>query len=287
MSELKTPGRRAALILSLTFAAAPLAVPAAAQSEKKLGWAGEAGLSFVATAGNSEGQTLGFSGKGTYTGPRDAWTVEAAGLRTETTRTTFVGTLRPDGVLDLREVDDSSVTAENYALRGRYDRDITAGYFWFVGAGWERNTFAGFDERYQGVGGVGRKWVDRDDAKFRTDLGLTYTSQKNVIGTTDEFAGVRFSWDFSRKLAASTTFANVLALDTNFDESSDYRVDTLSTLGVAMSDRLAIQLGLRLLYDHQPGFERVEITGLPMRRFFVRELDDLDSIFTTALVYKF
>lgn len=287
MNNLHVPGRLSALTLSLIFAAAALATPVAAQSEKKLGWAGEAGLSFVATTGNSEGQTLGLSGKGTYTGPRDAWTVEAAGLRTETTRTTFVGTLRPDGGLNLREIDESTLTAESYGVRGRYDREITAAYFWFVGAGWERNTFAGFDERYQAVGGVGRKWLDRDDAKFRTDLGLTYTSQDNVIGTTEEFAGVRFSWDFSRKLSASNTFANVLALDTNFDESSDYRVDTLSTLGVAMSDRLAIQLGLRLLYDHQPGFERVEVTGLPTRRFFVRELDDLDSIFTTALVYKF
>ncbi|HXU31532.1 MAG TPA: DUF481 domain-containing protein [Thermoanaerobaculia bacterium] len=287
MNNTRPAGRRAALTLALALVVARSATPAFSQTDKKLGWAGEAGLSLVATSGNSEGQTLGLSGKGTYTGARDAWTVEAAGLRTETTRTTFLGIARPDGGFDIRQIDDKSVTAENYALRGRYDREITSSYFWFAGAGWERNTFAGFDARYQGVAGVGRKWLDGESTKFRTDLGLTYTSQKNVIGSTDEFAGVRFSWDFSRKLGSSTTFANVLALDTNFDESADYRVDTLSTLGVAMSDRLAIQIGLRLLYDHQPGFERVEVTGLPTRRFFVRELADLDSIFTTALVYKF
>ncbi len=287
MSKTHLFGRRAALVLTLVAVTGLAAVPSYSQDEKKLGWAGEAGLSLVATAGNSEGETLGLSGKGTYTGEHDVWAFDAAGLRPEATRTTFVGIARPDGGFDVREVDDTNVTAESYGVHGRYDREITAAYFWFAGAGWERNSFAGFDNRYQAVGGVGRKWVDTEATKFRTDVGLTYTSQENVIGTTDEFAGLRFSWDFARQLSASTKLANVLALDTNFDETDDYRVDTLTTLGVAMSDRLAIQIGLRLLYDHQPGFERVEVTGLPTRRFFVRELDDLDSIFTTALVYKF
>ena len=49
-------------------------------------------------------------------------------------------------------------TAENYYLRGRYDRNITERFFWYGGVGWDRNEFAGIKNRMTVFGGVGNLW---------------------------------------------------------------------------------------------------------------------------------
>lgn len=267
-----------------------LSRPLPAQEEKILGWAGEAGLSFVAVDGNAQSQALGFHGKWVDTLPQGALVFETGGHRAETTSVTRFAVFTPGGDFELREVENSDLTAENYFLRGRYDREIRPDLVWFVGAGWERNTFAGFDSRAVALFGLGKTWVANGTTRFRTDAGLTYTQEEPSSPgiESDSFAGVRLGWDFEHQFSPSTKLTNQLALDPSLEESEDWRADDLTALTVSMTERLALQLGLRLLYDNQPALERVELI-LPNddRRFFIVERDDLDTTFTTSLVWKF
>lgn len=274
---------------SATMVALGLNVAVGHAEDKKLGWSGEAGLQFVAIDGNSKSQSLGFNGKAVYNWDAAAFVVETGGVRAESTLVTRAAVGTPT---DFRVIESKSTskTAENYFLRGRYDQEISKELVWFVGAGWERNQFAGFDSRASLIGGLGKIWIENDKTKFRTDVGLTYTREEptaSLIESTD-YLGARLGWDFSHQLSANTKLSNVLALDANFDESEDWRADDMTTLSVAMSERLALQLGLRLLYDHQPGFQRIPLTTPSgMRRFVLVEQDDLDSTFTTSVVWKF
>ena len=68
-----------------------------------------------------------------------------------------VTTLRAVGSasdFEIVETVRSETTAESYFARGRYDRSFGVG-FGFAGAGWERTTFSGIQNRYQVVGGLG------------------------------------------------------------------------------------------------------------------------------------
>lgn len=288
-------------ILATSLLVTALALPAALRAEEpKLGWADTAELTYVATGGNAEAETLGFRNLLTRTWADARFSLEAAGLRAETTTQTFVveGAF-PD--FRVREVEDSNVTAENYLLRARYEHDFAGAWYWFGGAGWERNQFAGFDSRTSIVGGAGRTWFAKDDDKWRTDLGLTYTREEStfrvrrgprLVRESEESAGARFTSDYAKRLTPTTLFTNLLLVDENLDDSEDLRADMTTAIAVKMSERpaLALKASLQLLFDNQPGLIGVTVPGAPGSGGdgrFVFERDDLDHVLSVALVVSF
>ena len=283
-------------LLLAAFVAAGLALagPARAQEaeEEEPGWTNRAELSLVATGGNSEASTLGL--RYSLTGPMGAGklTIDAGALRAETTTTSRFA-LGTANAFAVQESSESAVTAENYFLRGRYDQEVSERLFWFVGAGWDRNEFAGIRNRLHAVGGIGHNWWDDDSGHFRTDYGLSYTDQEEVVDdptASDTFLGLRLGWDYLRNLGASTSYGNVLIVDANADETSDYRADMLNSLAVSMSERLALQVSLQLLYDNDPSLTAVplfSLPGTPSGATVLVPLDSLDTLFTVALVIDF
>jgi len=287
---------RPGLVLLLAVSGCALVADpgALAADSPKLGWADAAELSFVSTAGNSESSTFGLRNTLTRTWTAARFECKLAGLRAEsTTKTTVVDAANPPALLVL---EDTRVTAESYLLTARYDRDVSKRLFWYAGAGWDRNEFAGIENRYSAVGGVGQRWWDREDLLFRTDYGVTVTRQDNVVaipGQEETFAGLRVSWAYRNRFGANTTYTNDLILDQNLDDTSDWRADMLQGIAVAMSERLALKVGLRWLYDHEPSFQlltaSVDSAGNPVVPPVTQlaQLDELDSIFTVSLVVNF
>ncbi len=270
-----------------------LARPGQAQEERELGWFDKAELTFVLTAGNAEASTLGLKNTLERIWERSRLRFEGGAIRTESSIKTRTAT--GPAVDDFQIVEDerSDVTAESYFLRGRYDRDITPRFFLFGGAGWDRNTFAGIDNRYSVVAGAGNNWIDTDRARFRTDYGLTYTIQDDVVedpSAADKFAGWRVSYDYRRLLTATTEFLSGLIVDGNLDDTGDVRGDLTNSIAVSISQLLALKTSLQLLYDNQPSLVAVPLefpAGSPTGETVFVELDELDSIFTVALVVTF
>lgn len=255
-------------------------------------WTDEAELSYVATGGNSESSTLAM--RNTLTGALGEATVtfEAGALRAETTSISRVA-VGTTGGFTVQENSLTELTAENYFLRGRYDRPISERLFWFAGAGWDRNEFAGIKNRTYAMGGVGHVWFDDDGGRFQTDYGLTYTDQEDVVvdpTASASFLGYRLGWDYLRNLGATTSYGNVLILDGNADRTSDYRADMTNSLAVSMSERLALKVSLQLLFDNEPSLAALPLfsaDGAPLEALVLAPLDDLDTVFTAALVIKF
>lgn len=254
--------------------------PVLAQDE---GWKDTAEFSLVTTAGNSEGTTFGFKNTLSKAWDRSSFELKAGGVRVQTTA------LRVP-INATETLDIESTTAEAYYLNGRYDRKISEKLFWYTGLGWDRNRFAGIQNRYNAVAGVGHVWFDTDDRKFRTDYALTYTDQESVIEdptVSDTFAGIRLGWDYLNKVGKNATYTNTLVIDTNLDESKDYRADMINALAVAMSERMALKLSLQWQYDHLPSLGVIAFSNFPGGTDQVYELDDLDQIFTASLVVNF
>ncbi len=280
----------AAFILMLGGAA-----PAAAEEEKKLGWSDVADFSLVATSGNSETETLGFKNKLLRRWQNAAFELNAGGIRAEsTTRDSFV--VRDSGDTSSGPLEKTQKTAENYYLNGKYGRTLTERLFWFVGAGWDRNEFAGIKNRYSGSGGVGNIWVDKEKVRWRTDYSLTYTDQEDVVtnpNVDETFAGLRVSSTYKNQFGKTTTYGNDTILDENLDETEDFRADMINWVTVTMSERLALKVSLQWLYDNMPSFEEFDVFIIPNEPpgspdgTATRELDELDTIFTTSLVVNF
>ena len=277
-------------LVSLLTLVALFNAPLQARDDREPGWYDTAELSLVSTSGNSESTTFGFKNKLERLWDDARFTLDLGGIRAEADRDDRFAVGTPGA---FRVVDDSAteVTAENYHLRGRYDRDISERFYWFAGAGWEKNEFAGFDSRVTALVGAGNRWWNTDRGHFFTDYGLTYTDQDDLIdnpAVDDAFLGLHLGWDFLFELNESTTFTNVLLLSPNLDESDDWRADMTTSLAVSMSERLALKVSHQLLYDNLPALEALALFDEQGNALGTvnAELDDLDSLFTVALVVK-
>ena len=255
-------------------------------------WSDTGEVTYVATGGNAEVETLGVRNSLVRTWEGATFRLDFGALRSETTtqRRFAVGSAES---FRIRETSQSDLTAENYHLRGRYDRDVSKRLFWFAGAGWERNEFAGIQNRFQALAGVGHVWFDDEAGHFRTDYGLTYVDQDDVVEnpkTSDSFVGARLGCEYLRRFGSHTAYENLLILDGNADETSDYRADMINSLAVSMNDRLALKISLQLLYDNQPSLAAVPLLGedgAETGTEVLAPLEELDTRFSVALVVNF
>lgn len=262
----------------------------AAGQDDGFAWRSETELSFVSTSGNAGASTMGLKGSVTATGGLNEVKFEFGGIRSETTTTTrtAVGTGTDYTV---NKTETSQLTAANYFARGRYDRSLGAAFV-FGGAGWDRNTFAGIENRYQVAAGVGRTWVDGDTGHFKTDVAGTYTIQKDVEpepGVDDHFAGVRASIDAERQITEAALFASVLIGDMNGKDTDDYRADWINSLSFNLSSRLAFKTAFQMLYAHQPALIKVPLFDTPggtQTGDVLTPGEELDTILTLTLVIK-
>ncbi|MEE2637162.1 MAG: DUF481 domain-containing protein [Acidobacteriota bacterium] len=288
----RTAHARYLTCLVIAIAVASTARTAAAQ-EEEWGWADTAELTLVVTGGNAEAQTLGFRNELVRSWESANLSLELAALRAESSQITRTATGSSPTSFAVTEDSVSVLTAEHYSARTRYDRNVNERTFWFTGAGWERNSFAGIVNRVSWDGGVGNTWIDNQTSTFRTAYGVSYTYQDDVVpapDTDDKFAGLRVSYDYRRQVTPTTAFTSVLQANENLQDTSDLRADFVNAVSVTMTGQLALKVSWRLLYDHLPS-----LVGLPLQRadgsptgdtVFTR-LDTIDHILTFALVASF
>jgi len=261
-----------------------------AQEERELGWFNTTELSFVLTAGNAETSTFGLNNTLERRWERSTLKLAVGAIRTESTIITrsAVGDT-PD---DFRVVEEESseTTAESYFARGRYDHELSSRVFVYGGAGWERNEFAGVKNRYSVVAGLGNTWFETDVSSLSTDYGITYTIQDDLVevpGADDSFVGARLSYEYKRALTGTTDYGSELVLDENLEETDDFRANFINSLAVSISQQLALKTSLSLLYDNLPSLVSIPLQrtdGTPVGENVAVELDELDTIFTVALV---
>jgi len=271
---------------------------AGAADAPKLGWADAAEFSLVATSGNTETQAFGFKNKLTRTWERSLFTVNAGGLRVETTTTDRIAVGPDPNHFSVSEAKTTVLTAENYYLNGRFDHKITERFFWFGGAGWDRNTFAGIQNRYTGFGGVGNVLVDKETLKFRVDYAATFTNQVDVVkdpNTQESYGGARLSSGLLKRLGSGTIYTNDLIVDENLNNTKDLRANMINAVSVSISKKLALKVSLQWLYDNEPSSKEIDFfqpnptppPALTQNGTVPFQLDKLDSIFTTSLVVSF
>jgi putative salt-induced outer membrane protein YdiY len=288
MSILANRGSMLGALLALLTVLA--AAPASAQDESAWTWENATEFSFVTASGNSRSTTLGLKGELIGETDVDAFKLEIGGIRASSKfrERTAVGT---PGSFTVTETTREEKSAENYYARTRYDRDLGEdNFFVFGGAGWERNTFAGFNDRLSFVLGFGDAWINDDRTLFKTDIGGTYTIQKDVEptpGKDEGFGGLRVNVEFKRALNQTTNFATLVTADENLADTDDFRIDWISSVSFNLTEGLAFKTSYQLLYDNQPALVSVPLfitPGNPAGQNVTVPSQNVDNFLTLSLV---
>lgn len=267
------------------------------EEDEELGWSNSTDLSLVVTEGNSSTDTLGLNNYLDRLWAKARYSLRIEAVRSNTADDPFAVVI-PDSDGDFYvEYPSKKLDAERYFIENRYDRNITERFFWNAGVSWERNSGAGILNRYIGFAGVGNLWWTREDLKFSTTYGLSYTDREDEIPDPlkdDSFLGFRFGWEYLNKWGKVTTYRNTWNFTNSLSDTSDYYSDMVNSISVAINQRLALKVSLQWLYNSVPGLDdvtlfvidpetglRVEVGEEQIRR------ERLDTIFSTSLVVNF
>lgn len=241
------------LSFAVLFAALPVLAQDTAEAETAPEplWTGNGALGYVSTSGNTDTSSLGLD----FTVSRrpTPWGLEIFGL---------YNTADTDGV----------TTAERYLLGIRGTRELNDRWTLFAGLSGEKDEFAGFDMRTVVEAGATYKAVDNGTIFLAFDGALTYTDENRVPPAADvsylgALAAVHFGWQIS-ETARLTEDLNYYP---NFDEGSDWRMDSITALEASLTDLFGLRMSYEWRYRNEP------IDGN----------DDTDTTTKMSLVFKF
>lgn len=254
-------------------------------------WSNSSEFSFIQTRGNTESTTFGLANELITAWEKTETKLNVGALRTRTTRLkrSAVGT---PGDFRIDEESETQVSAANYHIRFRGDREYSERSTVFGQLGWTRNTFTGISGRYMLVAGMSTRWVENDLQQLRSSYGLTFTAQDDIVPNPDAanaFVGLQVSGEYEIELTENTEFKSTLVVDENVTDWADLRADWVSTLGVSMNDHFALQAKFQVLVDNQPSLVDVPLTGDQGESAdkVAVPLGKSDRVLTMALVVNF
>ncbi len=238
--------------LALVFGAAPALADegGAEEAPPEPTWKSNIGLSYVATSGNSDTNTMGLDLK--VERRPEPWGLE------------FIANFN-------RAEDNGDLTAERYFASARAKRTLSERWEFFAGLNGEKDPFAGFDSRGVVESGVTYHALLGPKHLLSFDGGLTYTDENRIsdpdVSYLGGVAGLKYEW----KISDTASLYERLLFYPNFDDSNDWRLSSDTGLQVSMTSLLAVKLGYELRYRNEP-------------------IDDLDTTDTTtkaSLVFTF
>ena len=229
-------------------------------------WAGDFGAGLTLSSGNTDGQAFNLTLDSTYTRPEDKLSLFGNYLesraRTET-----------DGVVT------TSITARRWRAGTRYDRDITAEEFGFVGLEFSHDRVRDLDLRTLVSTGLGRHIYK--DAELTWDIyaGLSWR-EDYYRGEGVEIDGALrkhytttetlFGQESTHQFRGSTRFTQKFVLYPGLLKGQGVRATLDAGLLVDINETLSLSVKLQSRYDSQspPPAEKYDlslITGLSVK----------------------
>lgn len=290
MTKSTSPLAAVGTALAIIGLIATSAVAAETGNKGLLGpWKATAEVSYVVTSGNTS--TSAFSLGTSFT---RKWTNDSLLFRTyilQSDSTTTTRTARgTETDFDIIEEKVHRLVAQNYLLAGQYGRRISKNLTGQVGLSWDRNRFAGVDDRVMFTTGFGYAWVEAKRTQVKTDAGLTYTLRQYVGQDTASFAGLRFNIAAVQKVLENSQLATQFVFDDNLKRTQDWRFDWTTSVTASISKSLALKTSLRVIFTHIPALQSLalfDLEGLPTGLTVLVPLKKLDTFLTTSIVINF
>lgn len=172
-----------------------------------------------------------------------------------------------------KEVDSTNKT-EHYFADSRVDASITEHWYVYLLASWDRDEFSGFDHRL-GLGpGMGCKFLNGPKHFLFGELGLNYRYEDYADTETDPEQFMegrlfgRYKWAFTEK----SHFSQKLEYLQSYEQEKTLKLKSDTALITAINKMMALKVNYSVLYNNNP---------IPST------LKNIDSTFTTSLVFKF
>lgn len=242
----------AMIMIILGIGAMPLfADEPAEEEEKEPAWVGSLGLSWVATSGNSDTSSAGLD--------------FALERKPEPWGLVFVARGN-------KAQDSGTTTAENYLLSGRAVRKLSERWEAFGGLAWAKDPFTGYDSQTVATLGATYIAVASERHHLALDGGFAYTWEDQVSPDAQvDFAGGILGLTWEWKLGKNSKLVERLVFLPNFDNSTDWRLNSFTAIEADINSWLALRFGYDIRHRNQP----------------IGDADKTDTTSTASVVFNF
>ncbi len=232
-------------------------VSAYAQEAKPQEWKANVGLSGVLNTGNSVNQTIAGSALVSYKQDKNQITWNAGGSY---------------GRAKDNATGITSTNSKNWLSQIRYDRFLTE-IFSLYGLGHiGQNELAGYDLRYGAAAGYSHFLYKTDATVFKYELGFDVTQENRVTPPDATIYSARTFLQYTHKFSETASFGQDAEGLFNVQEGEDYRINTLTSLNLKLTQKVAFQVGYAIRFDNVPvpSFKKVDtITQLGLNVNFL------------------
>lgn len=136
------------------------------------------------------------------------------------------------------------------ALRGDYG--LGGNMAIYARTAFDRNKFAGVKSRLaEGLGLVAKPITNAKD-QLKIEGGFELTQQDNLDGTSDSFSSLRLASTWKHAFSDKAYLFEGLEYLPNLDESTDYRINSETTVVAPLSTRVAMKASYQVRFDNLP-----------------------------------
>ncbi len=191
----------------------------AAEGDKP--WKETAEISAVSTNGNSKATTISGKNMFSYKWQRASFETNVGGLGSES---------------------NDRTTAEQYFANEKLTWDLIGRNYTFERFAWDKDRFAGINNRYDASIGLGRHFFEEKARnQFMLELGGGYINEERPTPPRNEFGAGRAYAKYEFKISETSLFSQDGEFLHNFKDSDDYRLTTISAIQVAISTHLSLK----------------------------------------------
>jgi putative salt-induced outer membrane protein len=147
---------------------------------------------------------------------------------------------------------DSKQTANQLLLGARADYAFKPRVSVFLGASYERNTFAGFSSRTDEILGLAWQAILAPQDSARLDLGGVLTQEADVDSLHQSYPSARAALNYKHQFSKLAYFHQFVEYIPNLKTSGSYRFNTESSLVAPISAHIGIKLAYAIRFDSRP-----------------------------------
>lgn len=300
-----------AITLAAAVAAVPLTVraqdasaPAAAPAPPPASWKAQAKAGLVSTGGNSQTTTVTGAANVSWSDVSNKVGLEGL-VNYGKSSLRVVTDANGNGATDPGEVHrDTQVTVNNWAIKGRYDRFITAHQGAFVGAAVGADEIAGKTVIGSGQAGWAVKLLKSADQELVGELGYDFSyeeyqargvkpveihSGRAFLGETlklSQSAGVVASVEALANLNTEKDAPNARRPGKKVTAFEDLRVNGKLALTAAVRSNVSLSVGFTVKYDRNPA--PLSVAGAPpFAAGYFPFANTFDTVTDAALIVTF
>lgn len=153
---------------------------------------------------------------------------------------------------------DSATTASTWHGSLRGDRSLGSRLSLYLLGNYDRNTFAGFDRRFEEGLGLAVQALRAPRDSINAETGLSYTEQHNTDSTENDFPAARVAGTYTHTFSKTAYFRQSAEILPDLKVGENVRFNTETALVASISANIALKASYVVHFDNlpEPGFKK-------------------------------